>query len=29
MLPRSVADAKIRALVTGRDLYEGRQVRAA
>lgn len=24
MLPRSVADAKIRALVTGRDLYEGR-----
>lgn len=25
MLPRSVADAKIRALVEGRDLYEGRQ----
>jgi len=24
MLPRSVADAKIRALVSGRDLYEGR-----
>ncbi len=24
MLPRSVADAKIRALVAGRDLYEGR-----
>ncbi|MEQ9811851.1 MAG: cobalamin-independent methionine synthase II family protein [Azospirillaceae bacterium] len=24
MLPRSVADAKIRALVTGRDLFEGR-----
>jgi 5-methyltetrahydropteroyltriglutamate--homocysteine methyltransferase len=29
MLPRSVADAKIRALVTGRDLFEGRQVRVA
>ena len=29
MLPRSVADAKIRALVAGRDLFEGRQVRAA
>jgi hypothetical protein len=25
MLPRSVADAKIRALVEGRDLYLGRR----
>ena len=25
MLPRSIADSKIRALVEGRDLYEGRQ----
>ena len=25
MLPRSVADGKIKALVEGRDLYEGRQ----
>ncbi|HEY5900682.1 MAG TPA: hypothetical protein VIV54_24165, partial [Burkholderiales bacterium] len=24
MLPRNVADGKIRALVAGRDLYEGR-----
>ena len=29
MLKRPVADAKIRALVEGRDLYEGRQRRAA
>ena len=29
MLKRPVADAKIRALVEGRDLYEGRQGRAA
>ena len=29
MLKRPVADAKIRALVEGRDLYEGRQARAA
>lgn len=29
MLPRSVADAKIRALVAGRDMYEGRRSRAA
>ncbi|MCA8906757.1 MAG: cobalamin-independent methionine synthase II family protein [Rhodospirillaceae bacterium] len=29
MLPRSVADAKIRAIVAGRDLYYGRQQQAA
>jgi len=29
MLPRSVADGKIRALVEGRDLYEGRARKAA
>ena len=28
MLKRSIADAKIRALVAGRDLYEGRTVPA-
>lgn len=29
MLKRSIADAKIRALVAGRDLYEGRMTRSA
>jgi 5-methyltetrahydropteroyltriglutamate--homocysteine methyltransferase len=29
MLKRPIADAKIRALVAGRDLYEGRTVRRA
>jgi len=27
MLKRSISDGKIRALVEGRDLYEGRQLR--